>query len=119
MKPFDLKLAKEGHPVCTHEGFPVRLICFDAQREVPLIGLIKIKNREELHQYYINGKSSVYESDYLFMAPVKKTYWMNVYKIENHFFPSAFYEAEERAKMAAYNSCGVEFIKTISFETEE
>lgn len=29
MKPFDLELAKAGHPVQTRDGRPVRIICYD------------------------------------------------------------------------------------------
>lgn len=29
MKPFDIELAKAGYPVCTRDGRPVRILCFD------------------------------------------------------------------------------------------
>ena len=41
MKPFDLELAKKGHPVCTRDGRDARIICYDAKTgEYPIIALV-------------------------------------------------------------------------------
>lgn len=29
MKPFDIELAKQGKPVCTRDGRPVKILCYD------------------------------------------------------------------------------------------
>lgn len=40
MKKFDLELAKQGHPVQTRNGRPVRIICWDRKSEYPIVALI-------------------------------------------------------------------------------
>lgn len=40
MKPFDLQAAKNGAKVCTCDGRPVRIICYDRKGERPIVALI-------------------------------------------------------------------------------
>lgn len=80
MKPFDLELAKQGHPVCTRDGKDVRIICFDAKGPNPIIGLLfnLSLNMEKSWQFSLDGKHtesnfySIIDND-LFMKPVMKT----------------------------------------------
>lgn len=83
MKPFDIELAKAGHPVCTREGEPVRIICYDRKNtKYPIMALIDKGDSEDFVSYilqgtfYNNGKE---HKDDLFMAAVKKEGWINVY----------------------------------------
>lgn len=48
MKPFDLRAAKAGAPVCTRDGEEVRIICFDRICTIfPIIGLRRNVDNEE------------------------------------------------------------------------
>ena len=84
MKPFDLKLAKSGHPVCTKNGRDARIICFDRKFETyPIVALIDNRlGGEDIEYYTINGKYEFEaESEFdLFMTPVKREGWVNIYK---------------------------------------
>lgn len=42
MKPFDLEAAKRGEPVVTRDGRPVRIICFDANSDAPIVALVQL-----------------------------------------------------------------------------
>ena len=86
LKPFDLKAAKAGKPVCTRDGRKARIICFDKKNDYyPIIALIEIEGKECIFQYtntgeYLDGNKNT--SDYnLMMLPEKKEGWVNVYKI--------------------------------------
>lgn len=83
MKPFDIELAKAGHPVQTRDGKPVRILCYDRKANAPIIALILEEDDIEYpYPFYNNGKrySDGIRSDDLFMAPAKKEGWVNVYK---------------------------------------
>lgn len=84
MKPFDIELAKAGHPVCTREGNPVRIICFDRKNvKCPMIALIDRGDSEDFVSYIIQGtfyNNGKEHKDDLFMASVKKEGWINLYK---------------------------------------
>lgn len=84
MKPFDIELAKSGHPVCTKNGRDARIICFDLKSETnPIVALVDNRlGGEDFYCYTINGK---YKSDSddevdLFMATVTREGWVNIYK---------------------------------------
>lgn len=86
MKPFDIELAKAGHPVQTKDGKLARIICFDRKGKLhPIVALIydKDANEEWSNYYTLNGKhyADAKESFLdLFMAPHKKEGWINIYK---------------------------------------
>lgn len=83
MKEFDIELAKAGHPVCTRDGKPVRILCYDRRgNNYPIVTLIDKGGYEEYQSFTINGKYyiDIRTSDNdLFMASVKKEGWINVY----------------------------------------
>lgn len=83
MKPFDIELAKAGHPVCTRDGRAVRILCYDRKNtKYPIMALIDKGNSEDIVSYirqgtfYSNGKE--HKND-LFMTAVKKEGWVNVF----------------------------------------
>lgn len=86
MKPFDLELAKAGHPVQTRDGRKARIICYDRLSEdYHLVGLIKSgydNPVESMHTFTNDGNASIVgptDLD-LFMATTKKEGWVNIYK---------------------------------------
>ena len=80
MKPFDLEAALAGAPVITRDGRPVtQLHKFDATTPLCLVGVVG-------GEVYSWGKEGIFfakssGSFDLFMAPVKREGWINLYKI--------------------------------------
>ena len=87
MKPFDIELAKQGHPIQTRDGRPVRIICYDRKSHLgiyPIIALVPMKEDREDIIYYT--KKGIYSNTGkqtgldLFMTTTKKEAWVNLYK---------------------------------------
>ena len=81
MKPFDLEAAKAGAPIVTRDGRPAKFIAHvaEAQPSQRLVVLIDggVYTKFESGGY---SKSPAHVSpNDLFMAPVKRTVWANVY----------------------------------------
>lgn len=77
MKPFDIELAKQGHPVVTRAGNKVRIICFDVKGPYPVVGLVDLGEEETAATFTEEGlyiENDVGPDD-LFMAPVEKRVW--------------------------------------------
>ena len=113
LKPFNLEKAKQGNPVCTRDGRNVRIVCFDAKCDLPIIALVTdMGGNESLIRYYSNGSfTNLSETSYdLMMLPEKKVGWVNVYKNQIHDTPES---AEEGHKGIT------DYIKTIRVEWEE
>lgn len=122
MKPFDIELAKAGHPVWTRDGKPVRIICYDRKHtEYPIVALVDNGEFEMNIVYTADGKfhNNPKKSEYdLFMATVKREGWVNLYKEDgvtrthgSHIYPS---------KESALNARSpINYITTVKIEWEE
>lgn len=56
MKPFNLEEAKAGKPVCTRDGKPARIVCYDKKNSIyPLVALVFNENQEVTLHYTENG----------------------------------------------------------------
>lgn len=138
MKEFDIEKAKAGAPVCTRDGRPVRIICWDyqeygqqeADEKFPIIALVKCDKGERAYVYRESGKCMVDKNDELMMAPVKHEGWVNVYMSDGHSeVDNRIFGSEEIAKDAALgNIAGVTkyvalydapYIATTKIEWEE
>lgn len=81
MKEFNLQEAKAGKPVCTRNGRPARIICFDAKCEhYPIVVLVEEENgKESLCNYSLDGRYNYTpqeENSYdLFMKSEKHKGW--------------------------------------------
>lgn len=123
MKPFNLELAKQGHPVCTRDGRQARIVSFDIDDDdYPIIALIKKeKDKENVQSYTINGDyyrdETVSDFD-LFMVNDKKTGWINIYVgPDGDFMPSSsIYDNEHEAEEGA-SGCPTK-VDTIQIEFE-
>lgn len=122
MKPFDIELAKAGHPVCTREGEPVRIICYDRKNtKYPIMALIDKGDSEDIVSYirqgtfYSNGKE--HKND-LFMAAVKKEGWINLYKEDGVTRTQSvkIYPSKEEALDCHYP---INYLTTVKIEWEE
>lgn len=84
MKPFDIELAKAGHPVCTRDGRAVRILCYDfiTQEDTPIIALVRLSEKQEgIICYKADGRNfapGMAELD-LVMVPEKREGWVNVF----------------------------------------
>ena len=123
-KPFNLKAAKAGKPVCTRDGHKARIICFDRKgyNMFPIVALIMNDDREsDIYTYRPNGtwNNSGNESDKdLMMLPEKKEGWVNVYydnDASSHRGCRFIYDTKEQAVKEA----GSAYITTVKIEWEE
>ena len=114
MKPFDIELAKQGQPVCTRDGRPVRILCYDFKslENTPIVALIRLNEHQEgVVYYYIDGKhfeNGINDLD-LMIVTEKKEGWINLYK-------SDIYLTREDA---LNNKRPGDYFTTINIEWEE
>lgn len=123
LKPFDIEAAKAGAKVVTRSGQPVRIICTDRRGyERPIVTLIDGPNGEITLSCRINGR--LYDSDEsmsdLFMAPVKRSGWVKLYRSlsGNIMAGSLVYESESAARDHIQSGYG-HHIATVPVEWEE
>ena len=117
LKPFDLKAAKAGKPVCTRGGKKARIICFDRKfyhdgYNYPIVAMVNDNDNELVHAYTQDGLligNMEGELD-LMMLPEKKEGWVNLYKSSAH-------PTKEEA-MKYRNKCN-DYIDTIKISWEE
>lgn len=120
MKPFNLELAKAGHPVCTRDGESAKIICFDRKStKYPIIALIDKGKEEIITSYNLSGQvnNDIFHNHDLFMKPEKKEGWINVYFLNdggNTCF--GIYDTKEDALS---HKCADGYIDTIKIEWEE
>jgi len=81
MKPFDLEAAKRGEPICNRDRDGCVFITHvpDANHEYRVVALMPFKEVycfDETGSYYGGGDESKHD---LFMAPRKRTVWINPY----------------------------------------
>ena len=89
MKPFDLAKAKAGAPVITRNGHKAHILSFDlCNRDYPMAAAFTDSDGNEWVNTLTNeGKCFAFAdkdspSD-LFMAPVKREGWVNLYQAPN------------------------------------
>jgi len=70
MKPFDLEAAKRGDPICTEDNKPLRFICFDEVSNRIVYGY---EGKRIAHTDFMIANTCI------FMAPKKRTVWVNLY----------------------------------------
>jgi hypothetical protein len=94
MKPFDLEAAKRGEPIVTRDGRPAKFIAHvpEANACYQVVALFS----GLISTHAVSGR--VYPEKHpndadLFMAPRKRTVWVNVYPPEARKFGGA-YETE-------------------------
>lgn len=120
MKPFDIELAKAGHPVRTRDGKPVRIICYDRISEAnrSIVGLVKEEDdRECVYFYYKHGRhfDNGLESDVdLVMAPRER--WVNVlrHKLGDEEVAPTIYETKEIAE--SYGQLLTDYYETVKIK---
>lgn len=123
MKPFDLELAKAGHPVQTKDGSQVRILCFDRKNGTyPIVSLLENDGYEVILKYTIDGKFYEGGEDSnldLVMAPEKHEGWINIYRREEGTINVGGYHKTKEDAEAKIKFCGFEHIATVKIEWEE
>ena len=125
MEQFNLEkyLENPNRKVVTRDGRSARIICTNRLDDnYPVIALINNEDSEKCHSYTEFGKFNGYQTldcelD-LFFAPVKKSGWINLYKMNSIISPGPrAYDTEEEAESAAGDKSY--YISTIKIEWEE
>lgn len=85
MRKFDLGEAKAGAPVCTREGRPARIICWDWGKKYPITALVKYRGQEYLYKCDKNGyriNENEADGNDLMMVDCDSEHegWVNIYK---------------------------------------
>lgn len=111
MKPFNLKEAKAGKPVCTRDGRKARIICFDLNnKNFPIVAIINCDTEENAYQYDIDGICDEHDNNLnLMMSPEKKEGWIIIHK-------EAIYDKETAKKIARETTANVIRIQKIEWE---
>lgn len=123
MKQFNLEeyLTNPNRKIITREGKSVRIICVNRfYNDYPIVALIRNKDKEIVECYTKDGnflENNTHNCD-LFFAPVKKSGWINLYKMNSIISPGPLaYDTKEEAESAAGNRS--DYISTIKIEWEE
>ena len=100
MKPFNLEAAKAGQPVVTRAGKEVKFIAYipeakELDRVIVLNG-VNVQAHKENGSYYSDQAPSQYD---LFMKPVKRTVWVNLYRAGRGIYHFTQAAADEYASI--------------------
>ena len=126
MKPFNLEEAKAGAPVCTRDGQPVRIVCYDLKgyKSYPILALIEnTVGAESTMSYALNGHQSL-DSETgidLMMASVKREGWVNLYTCHSGATATdqcTLYPSEKEARSHILKDNGV-YVATVKIEWED
>ena len=97
MKPFNLEAAKAGAPMVTRNGRPAKFIAHVAEAHPSQRLLVLIDGG--VYTKFESGKyaaSPAHVSDNdLFMAPVKRTVWVNLYEYRTAIWHDTEKEADD------------------------
>ena len=94
MKPFDLEAAKRGEPIVTRGGEAAKFIAHvpEANACYQVVALFSGLISTYAASGHVYSEKTPYDAD-LFMAPRKRTVWVNVYPPEARNFGGS-YETE-------------------------
>lgn len=98
MKPFDLEAAKRGDPIITRDGREVKFIAYvpEAKKSDQVI----VWDHRDITCHYDDGRFSRYDTSDrdLYMAPKKRTVWVNFYPSVDNEPPLAMtHKSQEKA----------------------
>ena len=128
-KPFNIDQARAGHPVCTRDLRPARIVCdnmSDGISKDNILALVSETDGSETAYAYnrdgtFMGAGEQYRLD-LQLATVKKTGWINIYRdsvLNTTMAEEYIYDTEKEAKRHDSNDPSVEILDTVKIEWEE
>ena len=101
LKPFDLEAAKAGAPVCTRDGRPARIICWDRKGDRPIVALVKQDDHEDMESFYLDGTGVPFymgPTTGLRMAPVKHEAYTKLFRNERgHLENCGIFDSKDKA----------------------
>lgn len=112
MKPFNLQEAKDGKPLLTRKGRPVKFVAYEPEAVLyeRIIGLYL--DNKTIGVWTETGTVAEYERSYdLFMAPIKREGWAAIYNMHGplagkqanaYIYPTEEAAKEYEAKANAY-----------------
>lgn len=117
MKPFNLEEALAGKPIVDCHNRPARILCTDMKslNEYKVVCLISTGDTEYLRTFNSSGETSC-NTNKLFMAPVKKEGWINIYQYGEEIEVGG---VVHNTKRAAVEHAAGRCIATIKIEWEE
>ena len=128
-KPFNIDKARAGHPVCTRDLRPVRILCYDRSDGYDkdnIVALVKETDDCEIPRIYHSDGTLVAWGDGtkedLMLAPIKKSGWINIYRDSELNTTMAYdyiFDTEEEAKRHDSSDPSVEYLDTVKIEWEE
>lgn len=121
LRLFNLEEAKQGKPVCTRDGSPARIICWDKLGKLPIVALVMGKDNSEYVFYYNeDGRDNDIVKNYydLMMSPEKHEGWINVYK-GGKLDADCIYPTKADAMENIFQPMKDNYIDTIKVEWEE
>lgn len=63
MADFNVDAAEQGETVRTRGGLPVRILCYNAKGDKPIVAIIENENEDKVVRYTINGRVDNFHSD--------------------------------------------------------
>ena len=123
MEQFSLEkyLENPNRKVVTRKGIDAKIICTDGSNKTyPIFALIQNEEGKDVFSYTNEGMNTEgYKSSFdLFFAPVKKSGWINLYKMNSIISPGPrAYDTKEKAESVAVKKSY--YISTIKIEWEE
>ena len=125
MEQFSLEkyLENPNRKVVTRDGRSARIVCTNKlDKNYPVLALVRNEDYEMCYSYTTFGKlytnQSINRELDLFFAPVKKSAWINLYKMNSIISPGPrAYDTKEEAESASGDKSY--YIATIKIEWEE
>lgn len=63
IKDFDADAAEQGEIVRTRSGLPVRILCYNAKGNKPIVAIVENESEDKVVRYTINGRVDNFHSD--------------------------------------------------------
>ncbi len=128
-KPFNLDKARDGHPVCTRDLRPARIVCdnmSDGISKSNILALVSETDGSETAYAYnrdgtFMGAGEQHRLD-LQLATTKKSGWINIYRdreLNTTMAYECIFDTSIEAKMHDSSEPSVEKIATVKIEWEE
>ena len=120
MKPFNLEAAKAGQPVVTRDGRPARYLGEVNYPDTPYVFAVPTALYDDVIKYSDVGKLDRFMNALdLFMAPVKKSGWINLYGVGAKYPAITHIKPTREAAVTVAERAKLKLVATLPIEWEE